>query len=357
MTKTISSDLQTHIAQPVTQLARMWKIVRTDGTSFFFTSLDSNLTFNGDLYVAATGFNNPTALENQSDMSVDNMEIGGIFDDDSITIEDLRAGRFDYADVYFFLVNWSNLAQGALQLRRGKLGEVVASSQGWFNVELRGMTQLLQQQIIELYGPECRADLGDARCTIPLDPPLRQNSQAYAEGDFIRVATDTGAVGQAMFENKIYQCTTAGTSDASVPTYDTTDGATTTDGSAVFTAQEAWTRSGSVTSITDSLNVVVSVTESRDVDNWFQYGTVQWDTGNNTGRALEIKNWDQSTNTVTFYVPAGYPVQIGDLFAITPGCDKSLDTCRDKFDNILNMRAEPYLPGDDAAFDYPDATN
>ena len=37
-----------------------------------------------------------------------------------------------------------------------------------FKAELRGLTQALQQQIVELYTPDCRADLGDSRCKINL---------------------------------------------------------------------------------------------------------------------------------------------------------------------------------------------
>ena len=31
--------------------------------------------------------------------------------------------------------------------------------------------------------------------------------------------------------------------------------------------------------------------------------------------------------------------------ALLAGCDKSLATCRDRFDNLVNFRGEPYVPG------------
>jgi hypothetical protein len=37
-----------------------------------------------------------------------------------------------------------------------------------FRAELRGLSQALSQQIVELYTPDCRADLGDARCKVNL---------------------------------------------------------------------------------------------------------------------------------------------------------------------------------------------
>ena len=44
--------------------------------------------------------------------------------DDGITEEDLRDGKYDFADVRMFLANDQDLAQGILKLRPGWLGEV-----------------------------------------------------------------------------------------------------------------------------------------------------------------------------------------------------------------------------------------
>lgn len=43
----------------------------------------------------------------------------------------------------------------------------------------------------------------------------------------------------------------------------------------------------------------------------------------------------------------------GDLVRIEPGCDKRLATCRDKFDNLLNYRGFPDIPGEDWLVSYP----
>lgn len=47
----------------------------------------------------------------------------------------------------------------------------------------------------------------------------------------------------------------------------------------------------------------------------------------------------------------GFPVS-GTGFAITAGCDKSFSVCRTKFDNSLNFRGFPHLPGNDAVYAY-----
>lgn len=37
-------------------------------------------------------------------------------------------------------------------------------------------------------------------------------------------------------------------------------------------------------------------------------------------------------------------LNIGDRYKIMAGCDKSIDNCVDKFNNILNFRGEPFIP-------------
>ena len=42
----------------------------------------------------------------------------------------------------------------------------------------------------------------------------------------------------------------------------------------------------------------------------------------------------------------------GDGFVIRAGCDKRLETCRDRFANVLNFRGFPNIPGQDAVLRY-----
>ena len=37
---------------------------------------------------------------------------------------------------------------------------------------------------------------------------------------------------------------------------------------------------------------------------------------------------------------------------MTAGCDKSFATCKAKFDNAVNFRGFPHLPGNDAGYNY-----
>ena len=366
MTKATTAGMDNHLAQQVTNLATCWRVTRVDTQEFFFTDHDVAIPFDGDIYQASTGYKR-TAIQSDASMAVDNLDIQGIFDSAQITVFDLRAGLFDYAQIRIFVVNWSDLADGNIKMRNGRLGEVTITEQGIFRAELRGLTQALSQRIGELYQPECRTDLGEPiRCRIPIQPDLHAINTAYALGAFIRVAT-AGGIGQQQFENRIYECTVAGTTTGTPPTYDTVVGNTTVDGTATFTAFQAWTRSGLVETVGDRKTVTLEDTlaDIRDVDDWFDGGAFIFEDGENSGRVIEIRGWVKSTREITLFLPAAFNITVGTVVRLYPGCDKISTTCISKFvmtdtlnfnaGNIKNFRGEPFVPGQDELIRYPDA--
>ncbi|MCB2081362.1 MAG: DUF2163 domain-containing protein [Hyphomicrobiales bacterium] len=164
--KSISTALNTHLEGEVTTLATCWKITRRDSTVLGFTDHDQNITFESQLYVASGGFT-PSAIAGSTDLAVDNLDVEGVLEDSSITAEDLLAGVYDFAEIEIFMVNYTDLTQGRLWLRRGWLGEVRVDRQR-FVAEVRGLTQALSRTIGELFSPSCRAKLGDGRCKVNL---------------------------------------------------------------------------------------------------------------------------------------------------------------------------------------------
>jgi len=165
--KGASAGLATHLAGELTTLATCWKITRRDGQVLGFTTHVQDLTVSGVTYLSAIGSYTATAIRTSSDMAVDNLDVDAIFDSSSLSEVDLRAGKYDFAQVEIFQVNYADLTQGVLKLRRGWLGEV-ASHGHYFKAELRGLMQALQQTIGRVYGKRCDADLGDTRCKVNL---------------------------------------------------------------------------------------------------------------------------------------------------------------------------------------------
>ena len=351
--KTISTELENHLKSRATSLATLWRVTRIDGTEFFFTDHDADITFDGNIYESSVGYDS-SAIDNKSDMSVGNQEITGFMTSDSITVTDLRAGLYDFATILISLINWKDTSQGILKLRKGTMGEVIYSEDtGVFTAELRSLTQLYSQVPVESYQAECRADLGDSRCKVDLRPDEVQRGTAYVVGDQVRVEEAAGDFG-----DRIFVATIAGTTAVTEPTYDFTLDAITTDGTAEFKAIEAWVRDAVVTEVTDKKTMKVSFpngADSRAVVDWFKYGLAQWTSGDNDGVAMEISFSDPADGSINLFLEMPFAISVGDTLELQVGCDKLLSTCINKFDNVINFRGEPYVPGQDELLEYPDA--
>lgn len=111
--------------------------------------------------------------------------------------------------------------------------------------------------------------------------------------------------------------------------------------------------SGTVTGLRGQRTVTVS--GFGQGGGWFSLGKVTWTAGDNAGLTSSVQTHAQSGGvaTLTFWKTPPAPMQAGDAFTIVAGCDKTAETCRTKFDNLLNHRGFPYLPGEDWATAYP----
>ncbi len=82
---------------------------------------------------------------------------------------------------------------------------------------------------------------------------------------------------------------------------------------------------------------------------WFTRGLVTFTSGANAGRSQEVKRHGLAGAVAGFelWQPFAHALEPGDAFAITAGCDKQFATCRTKFDNAVNFRGFPHIPGND----------
>jgi len=88
---------------------------------------------------------------------------------------------------------------------------------------------------------------------------------------------------------------------------------------------------------------------------WFSRGKLTWTGGANAGGAGEIKIHGVSAGVVTIelWQASSEAVAVNDTFDITAGCDKSFETCKMKFSNVINFRGFSHMPGNDFIVSYP----
>ena len=107
-----------------------------------------------------------------------------------------------------------------------------------------------------------------------------------------------------------------------------------------------WRYDGSVVATDGRVSVAVSQVFERD---FFTGGSLLFTSGANVGTRVEIQaQAGTTTSTVlTLWQAMALPIQIGDAVSLRAGCDKSFKSCRDRFQNAINFRGFPHMPGND----------
>jgi uncharacterized phage protein (TIGR02218 family) len=90
-------------------------------------------------------------------------------------------------------------------------------------------------------------------------------------------------------------------------------------------------------------------------DGWFTAGKISFTAGANDGLAVEVKTHrvDAGGVSIELWQQMPEPIAAGDTFVVTAGCDKRFATCRDRFDNTVNFRGFPHIPGNDFVISIP----
>ncbi|PFH29150.1 DUF2163 domain-containing protein [Burkholderia sp. JKS000303] len=360
--RNISTAMLGYLQAHVRTLSTCWAIVRTDGNAFYFTDHDAPILYNGNIYEPAAGFSS-SAIESNSDLSVTNLEADALFDG-TVLRSDIQAGAWDLATITIFLVNPSDLTAGQATLTSGQLGQFQLFN-AKFKVELRSLAQIMQQGFGDFFSPTCRATFGQTgnfQCNLPgglgpltftgtvagvssqaswTDPSLTQTGPT---------STYTDTVGQRVPSTPPYQIQIVppdGGSFAGAGTVQVLDSGgnvlTQVTGSPA-SGQYSCSSTGLLTFNAGNANWEVFINYSYGIG-YFAYGAVKWLTGANAGYSMEVKQF--SPGLVVLALPMIHPIAVGDTYQIVAGCDKQFGTCKNRWNNVLNFRGEPYMPGND----------
>lgn len=227
-----------------------------------------------------------TDLTAEDEMSIGTTNVEGILDSATITEDDVRAGRWDAAAWEMRRINYVTPTDGAVYLGSGQLGSCTIGRLRW-TAELLGLMQSVQNSLGNLNSPLCVHNFGKS-----------EGGPGLGNGCTVDVA------GSPSFT----QSGTASSMDSDF--YGVHDGART------------------------------------EPDGYYSNGIFRVTTGVMAGMEFEIRGY-----IVGFWILfTALPYDVtGEDYEIVRGCDKSLRTCIDVFDNLLDRLASDYTQGGDAA--------
>jgi len=113
----------------------------------------------------------------------------------------------------------------------------------------------------------------------------------------------------------------------------------------------SFTVTGTLTAVTD--RTVIADSARGEAGGYFDNGVLTFTSGANSGNSREVKVF--AAGQFTLHQPAPYLAEVGDSYAVHAGCQKTIEVCKAKFDNVINFRGEPKVPGIDEALNYPNA--
>jgi len=148
----------------LTMEADAWKITRTDGTVYRFTSHDRDLTYKGETYKSCGGLSS-SALQLSAELgATDNVDLSGLVYTGGITALDIWTNKLEGATVEVYRIAWGGETSSQLVMS-GTIGARDLDDTTFkFEVVTDG-EKLAQTPVLSVTTPSCRWKFGDSRCT------------------------------------------------------------------------------------------------------------------------------------------------------------------------------------------------
>ena len=109
-----------------------------------------------------------------------------------------------------------------------------------------------------------------------------------------------------------------------------------------------------VTAVDDAYGVSVAGLGGF-AEGFFAFGAASWTDGQRQGLRDGVMSHRRigGVDRLRFALRVGDWVAVGDTLSVTAGCDRRFATCREKFDNAVNFRGFPHIPGSDYVLRHP----
>lgn len=271
----IPAGLISYLAAKPRPLARISRLELITGDAFHFTEHDRSLKIGSQIYLASHAVETQAIECSTGDIAVNSdVTINYV---DGLTKELAAGGYYDNAKIKIDVCAWPDPNAGTFNLFTGTVQQKNINDKSYGSFTIKGLSREIDGFVVELYSQECRANLGDNRCKVPLGPH-----------------TFNFTVNAIDVDRRIFDATIVGT----LPTGD------------------------------------------------FDFGRLRF-----TGDTYDMEigkhtNLGANLHKIQLLIPRINPITVSMTGDITRGCNKTLTRCM-FFDNVVNRRAEDYIPGPD----------
>lgn len=81
---------------------------------------------------------------------------------------------------------------------------------------------------------------------------------------------------------------------------------------------------------------------------YYDYGVIEFQAGANAGSSRTVRM--HTATDIRLAAPLGATPAAGDTFKIFPGCNRTRETCQNKFNNLIHFRGYPWIPQPETAY-------
>lgn len=246
-----------------------------------------NLTMSNGVVYQGGIYAQPSDINSNLTGSPTVIDIGSVYNIDTITRDEIQSGYWDGAKIYSFFTTWSFPAENEMADHLYYFGSVQEIDDR-YTIELMSQGDLLNESTGRIIRPSCDYILGDA----------------HVNGEVI--------------PQRFSRCQVSSSLVSNIPSQ--------------------------VVSVASPINFFGSGLGSY-LDDWFGYGELFFTLGNNAGLTYRlIKNFIDGGN-ITLADPFYFPVSVGDQFLIRAGCRKRhQEDCIIKFSNGPHFGGFPDVP-------------
>ena len=167
--KTLPAALATSILNEAISMCRLIKITRTDGVVIGLTDATSHVYIGNQVYRSDVAFSVSSLFVGLNAGQSQGCSLAVALTSDVISRTDIRSRRYYGAIAEFFECDFNNPANTQVSIFKGSIGRCSFSDVQNATIEVLPFSSNQIGFAQEVYSQTCRANLGDARCGIPIE--------------------------------------------------------------------------------------------------------------------------------------------------------------------------------------------